>query len=205
VINTLNDLYPIESYDIKKAVRAGAKAYFEAEDKPFEIPDPTKRRRYIEILMKITLRQTLKYGWIYAPTPNIEGFAAWLPHHKTEIPIWRYIQYGALHAMLLAGLKSLKIMTKYDSFCKKQHKKHANFPHIYLYNLAIDPKYQGKGYASKLLNPMLNSLDEQNLPCYLETGENNVPLYQHFGFEVVEKALLVDFRPEMFFMLRNSH
>ncbi len=54
--------------------------------------------------------------------------------------------------------------------------------------IGVAPVSQGQGYASKLLKPMLARLDEEGLPCYLETQkEKNVTLYQHFGFNVVEE------------------
>jgi ribosomal protein S18 acetylase RimI-like enzyme len=95
-------------------------------------------------------------------------------------------------------------MNVYNKFCKKKHKQHANFPHCYLYNIAVDPKYQGKGYSRKLLSPMLARLDEKNLPCYLETQiEKNVSIYQHFKFDVVEKAIIPEINFDSWFMLRK--
>jgi ribosomal protein S18 acetylase RimI-like enzyme len=53
----------------------------------------------------------------------------------------------------------------------------------------VDHKFQGNGYASKLLRPMLKRLDEEVVPCYLETLEkHNVGLYEHFGFKVVDES-----------------
>jgi predicted acetyltransferase len=43
------------------------------------------------------------------------------------------------------------------------------------------------GYVSKLIKPMLKRINEEGFPVYLETqNEKNVPLYEHYGFEVVE-------------------
>jgi ribosomal protein S18 acetylase RimI-like enzyme len=53
----------------------------------------------------------------------------------------------------------------------------------------VDPAYQGKGYASRLLKPMLARIDRENMPCYLDTEEEkNVSIYQHFGFKVLEEV-----------------
>ena len=46
---------------------------------------------------------------------------------------------------------------------------------------------QGKGIASKLLRPMLNFCDNEQMVCYLETNkETNVSIYNHYGFELFE-------------------
>lgn len=68
----------------------------------------------------------------------------------------------------------------------------------YLYNLSVFSKVQEKGITSKLLRPMFNFCDKENIVCYLETDKNsNVSLYKHFGFELVNKGLIPksDFMP----------
>ena len=58
----------------------------------------------------------------------------------------------------------------------------------YLYNLSVSRKAQGKGIASKLLRPMLEFCDKENMVCYLETNkETNVSLYRHYDFSLVEQ------------------
>ena len=64
-------------------------------------------------------------------------------------------------------------------------------PQTYLYNLSVSRKAQGKGIASKLLKPMLEFCDQENMVCYLETNkETNVSLYQHYGFQLAEQKLV---------------
>lgn len=66
-------------------------------------------------------------------------------------------------------------------------KKYAPGPHYYLDNLAVLPSAQRRGYASKLLGPILARADEEKVLVYTDTfTPSNVPLYEHFGFELVE-------------------
>ncbi|MEE0970480.1 MAG: GNAT family N-acetyltransferase, partial [Clostridia bacterium] len=61
----------------------------------------------------------------------------------------------------------------------------------YLFNLSIKKDAQGKGIASKLMRPMLEFCDNENMVCYLETNkESNVTLYQHYGFQLAEQKLV---------------
>ena len=47
------------------------------------------------------------------------------------------------------------------------------------------------GIASKLLRPMLEFCDMENMVCYLETNkEKNVSLYQHYGFQLAEQRIV---------------
>ncbi len=59
-------------------------------------------------------------------------------------------------------------------------------PHWYLPIIGVDPLHQGKGYGSTLMKCALQDCDREHLPAYLEsTNDQNVPLYQRHGFEVV--------------------
>ncbi len=70
---------------------------------------------------------------------------------------------------------------------EKAHIRIIRRPHYYLELLGVDEKFQGMGFASKLLKPVLAHADLSRRYCYLETqNEKNVVLYKHFGFEVVD-------------------
>lgn len=69
------------------------------------------------------------------------------------------------------------------------HQKYASEAHYYLDNLAVLPAEQGKGISSQLIRPVLARADAQDLPAYTDTvTAGNVPLYQHFGFQVMEEC-----------------
>jgi hypothetical protein len=51
---------------------------------------------------------------------------------------------------------------------------------------------------------MLAKADEQQLPCYLESPERNVSLYEHFGFEVLEHISSPDSDNDIWLMMRYS-
>ncbi len=88
---------------------------------------------------------------------------------------------------------------------KAVHKRLVPFKHWFLQTIGVDPQFQGKGYASKLLKPMFTRLDEEGLPCYLETvDETNVQLYEHFGFKVIEKSTIPNTKFTNWAMLRQK-
>ena len=199
----LNSLFQFYKDNIHLACKCAAQAYFEMDNGFTFISDPTKRMQFLTKIMDFTFRYSFKYGEVFATYSNLEGVVAWLPHDKVFISTLQYVRYGALSAFFTLGRGYLKKSRVYSSICQEMHKKHANFPHWYLYNLAVTPKHQGKGFTSKMLKPKLLILDKLHLPCFLETGEINTALYQHFGFEVVEKVSLPELEEDIFFMLRN--
>ncbi|MFW9948678.1 MAG: GNAT family N-acetyltransferase [Candidatus Thorarchaeota archaeon] len=190
--------------DIPLASKIMAKAYFEADDFSSFSTDPSKRMKHLIKTMNMTLRYSQKFGLVYSSSQNLEGVAAWLPHDKVKIPIWQYIRFGMIPVIIGVGKDVRKELLHYDKLSKKKHKEYANFPHLYLYNIAVDPEHQGKGWTSVLLNPMLALADKQKLPCYLESPERNVSLYEHFGFEVIEHISLPDFNNDIWLMMRYN-
>ena len=79
---------------------------------------------------------------------------------------------------------------------------HPREPHHYLAVLGIDPPYQGRGLATRLLSPTLARADDEGLTAYLETAkESNVALYRRYGFEVT-RDLRVGDAPPIWLMTR---
>ena len=73
------------------------------------------------------------------------------------------------------------------------HHRLVPFKHWYLWTVGVQPDSQGKGYASRLIRPMLSRIDKAGLPCYLETlDERNVPVYERLGFKVIDKSIIPD-------------
>jgi len=73
-----------------------------------------------------------------------------------------------------------------------------------LYQMGIEPELQGKKLSSKLMRAMFEKTDEQGMPCFLETQkEKNVSIYEHMGFEVLEKTIIPNLEAPNWAMLRK--
>lgn len=75
-------------------------------------------------------------------------------------------------------------------------------PHWHLPLIGVDPAKQGSGYGSQLLQHTLDEIDRRGEIAYLEnTNPVNTPLYERFGFEIVD-VIRVDGAPPLFPMIR---
>jgi len=168
-------------------------------------PDPEDRRVKEPIVNEFLLRLDYSYSRAFITSPQLEGIAIWMHSDKREKrPFWRILTSGAIWLAIRIGIKALRKMQAYDQYIERKQKELAPHKHWYLLALAVDPQHQGKGYASKLLNEMLSYIDEEGLPCYVETeGEKNVSMYQHFGFEVVDEFVVPDTNDKLVAMLRQ--
>ncbi len=62
---------------------------------------------------------------------------------------------------------------------------------IYLQILGVSKSFQGKGFGGMMLRFLIRKSNEMGAPIYLETEiEDNVSLYEHFGFTVIKKLIL---------------
>ncbi|RHZ60847.1 hypothetical protein CDV55_105960 [Aspergillus turcosus] len=64
-------------------------------------------------------------------------------------------------------------------------------PHYYLEMLGTRPGYHGRGLASRLLRWGLERADEVGLETYLSSSPAGRPLYEKYGFRVVEEREVV--------------
>ena len=93
----------------------------------------------------------------------------------------------------------------FNEYIDAVHQQQTPFKHWFLQAMGIAPRFQGKGYASELIRPMLNKIDKEHLPCYLETiSEKNVPIYEHFGFRTVDKSTVPETQLINWAMLRKA-
>ena len=93
-------------------------------------------------------------------------------------------------------------MVNFESFAMGLRKKYTDYKDWYLYNIFVDENAKGKKIASKLVKPLINYFKLNKQMCYLETNSShNVPIYEHFGFKVVEKCMVPNSNVEHYAML----
>jgi len=81
--------------------------------------------------------------------------------------------------------------------------KHPPFAHVYLFAIAVDPRFQGQGLGKRVMAPMLRYCDEHGLPAYLENSKaQNLGFYRGRGFEVIEDSDVDGNGLPMWLMLR---
>ena len=143
-------------------------------------------QKAMEVNFRYVIERARVKGAIFRTSAAYEGAAIWYlaGFPKSTFSLNIRIAWFMLNQFKVADLK------KFVSFYLKVEKAHIRIisrPHYYLELLGVDAQFQGMGYASKLVKPVLAHADRSRRHCYLETQtEKNVALYQHYGFEVVD-------------------
>jgi ribosomal protein S18 acetylase RimI-like enzyme len=155
------------------------------------IPDESERKKKSRYFLEFFVRYVLLHGDIYATSPKLEAVIMWLPSEKADFTVWRMIRSGLLLYIFSIGIKTILRMMSVGDYMTSIHKKYAPFRHLYGWYIGVSPEFQGKGYGSTLIKAMLARADREQLPCYGETHtEENVAMWQHYGFKVVHEGVI---------------
>ena len=185
-------LYRVQKRDITQAGKVLADAFQDDPgwNKIFE--GASNREKKLCANNEISVKFGLKYGEVYAPSDNIEGIIAWVPARFAEMKTWHVLCSGAWGNLFRIGLKYLRRMTPvYTPVTEFRRKYIAEHGFIYLLIFGVANRFQGKGYGRKLLDAVIQISERDGLPLLVGAGsEDNVSMYEHFGFKVLEKINL---------------
>ena len=180
------------------------RAFAEYELFRYYFPDETQRRTAAGAYALISLAVCLKYGEVYTSSEKLEGVAAWMPPGKAPFGGWQLVRSVPLGIVARFGRQGAGRMWSYIRFVDDLHRKLVPYPHWYLQIIGVDPAHQGQGFSSRLLRPVLERIDRERMPCFLETNnEKNVAIYRRSGFEVVSEDKMPGTEVTSFAMLRR--
>ena len=166
--------------------------------------DETERHAVANTVAFISLSLCLKYGEVYMSSEKLEGVAAWLPPWKAPFGGWQVMRSVPLGILARFGRQGAGRMWSYGRFADSLHRRLVPYPHWYLQIIGVDPAHQGEGFSSRLLRPVLERIDLERMPCFLETNnEKNAAIYRRFGFEVLSEDKLPGTEVTSFAMLRK--
>lgn len=119
----------------------------------------------------------------------LKGVAFWMPPNKPDLSInvrsLRLFLPLLFTAYPLGYVRARKILVQTDVL----HQKYAPEPHYYLDNIGVLPSERGQGKSSALIRPFLKKADEEKVIAYTDTvTRENVPLYEHFEFQLMEQC-----------------
>ena len=160
----------------------------------------SRHRRLRRFFVTELHHESLRHGAVEVACVDgrVAGAAAWFPpgtSFGTEV--------SALPGYLRAFGRRLVIVSQYQSVAVRARRREE--PHWYLAVIGVDPVRQGYGVGAALLRSRLRRCDEEGLPAYLESSKlENVPLYQHFGFDIAGTLGLPEGAPVVTTMWRPA-
>ncbi|MBA7473908.1 hypothetical protein ES707_09255 [subsurface metagenome] len=187
--NEIEGLIRLDKSNAKLAVEVLVRAFQNYPLLQYYFPNKVEREKLSYYFLSFGLFSGISYGEVYATSPNLEGVAVWIPSTNYPVTFWRMLRSIPPPIIVGLGMHGGFKIRRLGEYVDTVHQRLTPFKHWFLQTIGVAPQFQGKGYAGKLLRPMLSKIDKEGLPCYLETlDEQNVQLYEHFGFKVIEES-----------------
>jgi ribosomal protein S18 acetylase RimI-like enzyme len=201
----IESLYKLQKKDIPLAgeVLSDAFEYDLIWEKVFT--NESKDRKKRNACFEIPVRYCLKYGEVFAPSENLEGIAAWIPGNLADMTFPRIIRSGSLGSTLKMGARvAAKMKPAFMPIQRDRNEYMKEKSYIYLQIIGVALKSQGSGFGGRLLRALIEKSEKTGHPIYLETEtEENVAMYEHFGFVMVQQIVVPVLDLPMWEMIRN--
>jgi ribosomal protein S18 acetylase RimI-like enzyme len=192
----------VEPGDVEALVEVLARAFDDDPVPQWLFRGDRRRRRGLRTFFSIQLRHTyLERGEVFT-TQDLAGAALWSPPGRSR-PGWRDLVRLVPVMPYLTGLgrdtpEAARLLSAVDA-ARPEH------PHWYLATLGTDPERQRTGVGSALLRFVLEGVDAEGLPAYLESSkESNLAFYGQHGFEVTGEIHTPRGGPTLWLMWRSA-
>jgi GNAT superfamily N-acetyltransferase len=189
VYNIYSDLQRIDRSEIEEAKKIFALAMFDDVLHKYFFPDEKSRIEKLQYFYEFKLKTMLLNT--YKTSEKHEGFCIWEKpnEHRSAITFNDVIEGFSLAFNL--GIFSLVRMIRYQFWSTKQKRRLVSDPYWYLDTVVVSPYYQGKGFASKMIKPILSTANAKGEKVYLETQNiKNVSIYEKYGFKLISTQYL---------------
>jgi ribosomal protein S18 acetylase RimI-like enzyme len=191
-----SDVVELRAEDVPRAARVLAAAFADDPVARWCFPD---RRGTLERAFALFMRRVwLPHRQCFTTDRGV-GAACWLPPEHWHVPWSRQLALAPALVTIVRGR-----MSRFLAFLALLESSHPRPRHWYLPLLGVDPDWQGRGFGSQLMRPVLERCDAERTPAYLEASTpRNRALYERHGFEVTRELRLPMGGPPMWPMWRE--
>jgi GNAT superfamily N-acetyltransferase len=178
----------LSQQDLPFAARALTNAFMEDPLQPYVFPSESERQERSIPHFSAVLQYGILFGEVYTAN-NFGGAVVWLRPGETTVTPEKAEQGGLAALPQTIGEAQFTRFISVLDYADQFHKHDIKEPHWYAMVVGVDPTFQGLGFGSALLSPILNEAKSKNIPVYLETAQpKNVSFYVHMGFEQIREA-----------------
>lgn len=170
----------VEPADVNALGACLARAFDDDPVSDYLFPNERTRRRRLERYFEWQFTHVFLPKGEAWTTSDLAGSALWMPPRRHVPTVAEAIGQLFTAARILGRHtgRALRLLEQLEAV-------HPKIMHFYLGTIGTDPPRQGSGIGSALLRVVLDRLDEEAMPAYLESSkEENLSFYHRHGFEV---------------------
>lgn len=186
----------IKQDELEKLSSFIVEQFFEKEEMQvtFKGIDPIKAKSVLVKMEKYELLYFYKYGDIFVYDDNMTSVVVGIDIRNSGF--FKKIPFILKSNSMLSELskEELKLIKENSKVIREVHsltwfKKYLKKKPYYFAQFAVNKDARGKGIARKMLEDLFAYIRDKNNYIVLETlTEVNVPMYEHFGFELKESC-----------------
>lgn len=204
-IPEIKKFYKMNKEDIEKYAECAALAY---KDYPLfkYITNGKCNHKIIKTIISSSIYSMKNQVIGFTNKEDAGAIALFAPPKYTGSKALPFLLGGGIKLAFIAPPSTFLRLLRYENHSMKLKKNYTNHDCWYLYNVTVKPQYQNNGDCSKLLRPMFEYFDRVGQDCYLEThNENNVKLYERFGFGLLEISDIPKTKIKQYSMIRKAN
>ncbi len=185
--------------DVPELSACLARAFYDDPVSVFLFPGKRTQLRRLERYFRWQLRNVfLPKGEVWT-TEDLAGASLWMLAGRRQPTFVEALAQLATVVTILGPqtVRAFRLLEQLEL-------RHPKQPHCYLGTIGTDPDRQGTGVGSALMSVVLDRLDEEGMPAYLESSkEENLSFYHRHGFEVTGEIDSVRDCPKLWLMWRK--
>lgn len=170
--------------EYERVASAIARAFYDDPVLSWFFPDDSRRMEQLKQLFGYFGRKVWFPHELTYTTEGVVGGAVWMPPEQWRVGIFEQLRMmpGFVSSV---GIRDLPRALRGFNLMESEH---PDDRHYYLPVVGVEPKWQGKGIGTALLQPMLERCDRERVAAYLEaTSPKNRSCYERVGFEVADQ------------------
>ena len=194
------EIVRLEPGQVAEASAVLARAFQDDPAWKWVLPNDRRRATLLPWLFRINFDVTEAQVW--TTEGEIAGCARWLPPGRPQIHVGPMLR--ALVATPMRVREATSRFLAYGRAVEAMRAAAVPEPHWYLAGIGVEPSRRHTGIGTALMQPGLDASSRESVPCALLTNnEENLPFYEHHGFEVVRQGRTPDDGPQAWMMRRR--